>query len=164
MKFLTFDHAGGIRPLRATRERSSSGSVESNEANWTEAPNYSYVERDVGDKGDLAEAVKTFDIFMIDDSPYRRLIALNDQPLSSERPAEEARKLQGEIDKRQHEPKRERDMRIAGYARARDQDHAMLREMADAFDYTLVGDQNIGGHEACVLRRGVESRLSPEES
>src|SRR5207245_279160 len=63
----------------------------------------------------------------------------------------EARKLQQEIYSREHEPKRGRDRRMAKYSKERDQDAAMLREMADAFDYTLVGDQNLDGRDIWVL-------------
>jgi hypothetical protein len=125
-------------------------SVESNQANWKITPN-SYTERDVESNRDLGETVKTYEVLMVEGSPYNKLIAVNDRPLSSERQAEEARKLQQETYRRAHESKRERDKRITRYLKERDQDHAMLREMADAFDYTLVGDQNLDGRDIWVL-------------
>jgi hypothetical protein len=137
-------------------------SVESIEADWTEAPNYFYVERDVEGKGDAAETVKTYEVCTIEGSPYSQLIALNDQPLSFERRAKEARKLRQEVDQRQHEPQRERNTRIARAARERDQDHAMLRGMADAFNYTLVGDQTVGGHDVWVLEAASKPDYRPK--
>lgn len=59
---------------------------------------------------------------MLGGSPYKRLIAENDEPVPSVRQAEEVRKLQREIYKRQHETKEERDQRIDRYSKERDQD------------------------------------------
>ena len=47
--------------------------------------------------------VKTYEVLMVDGSPYNRLIAINDRPLSQGDQAEEERKLRDEIRRRKHE-------------------------------------------------------------
>lgn len=137
-------------------------SVEANQANWKEAENYSFTERDAEIEGDSVETVKTYRVLMIEGSPYKRLIAVNDEPVPSVRQAEEVRKLQREIYKRQHETKEERDQRIDKYSKERDQDHALLKEMADALDYTVVGTEDLNGHEVWVLEATSKPSYKPK--
>src|SRR5579872_4519309 len=63
-------------------------------ADWSHAPEYSYIERDVESKRDSRPTVKTYQVLMIDGSPYNRLIAVDDKPLPTGQQAEELRKLQ----------------------------------------------------------------------
>ena len=126
-------------------------SVAAIEADWSQAPNYSFVQRGVESKHDAAPTVKTYEVLMIDGSPYNRLIAVNDKTLSSGEQAEEGRKLVAEIDRREHESNRERTRRVAKYVKERNQDHTMIREMVDAFDFQIVGEETIDGHDCWVL-------------
>src|SRR5579872_3319274 len=126
-------------------------SVEANQGNWKEAESYSFTERDAEIQRDSVETVKTYRVLMLEGSPYKRLIAENDEAIPSERQAEEVRKLQREIYKRQHETKEERDQRIDRYSKERDQDRDLLKEMANALDYAVVGTEDLNGHEVWVL-------------
>lgn len=126
-------------------------SVAANQADWKEAPNYSYVERDVESKHDAGSTIKTYEILMIDGSPYHKVIAINDRPLSGEEQAVEEQKLQQAIQKRQHESDRERSRRMSKYMKERNQDHAMMNEMVEAFTYTLAGEEKLDGFDVWVL-------------
>ena len=121
------------------------------EADWNQAPKYSYIERDVESKRGSKPIVKTYEVLMIEGSPYNRLLATDDKALSQGEQAEEEQKLRAAIEKRQHESKRERAKRIAKYEKERNQDHAMLKEMVDAFDFRLAGEENVGGHDCWVF-------------
>jgi hypothetical protein len=136
-------------------------SVEAIEADWKEAPNYTFVERDVESKHDGAPTIKTYQVMMIDGVPYNRLIAINDQPLTPGQQAEEQRKLETEIAKREHESSRERNKRIAKYLKERNQDRAMLKAMADAFDFQLVGEETVNGHDCWVLNANPKPGYQP---
>ena len=127
-------------------------SVVANESDWKEAPRYSFVNREVDTKHDDGKVIKTSEVLMIDGSPYYRLIAVNDRPLSKEQQAREQEKLQQEITRRQQESRRERNHRIARYMKERNQDHIMMKEMANAFNYDLEGEQRLDGHEVWVLK------------
>lgn len=129
---------------------------------WAQAPGYSFEERDVESKHNARATVKTYEVLMIDGSPYRRVIALNDRPLLAGEQAEEERKLRAEIQKREHESNRERSRRIAKYEKERRQDQAMLMAMVDAFDFQLGGEETVNGHDCWILdahpKRGYQPR------
>jgi hypothetical protein len=126
-------------------------SVQAIEADWKKAPEYSYLERDVESKHHSTPTIKTYEVLMIDGSQYNRLIAINDRPLSSDEQAEEENKLRAEVLRRGDESERERHKRIAKYMKERDQSHAMLKEMVDAFDFRPAGEATIDGHDCWVF-------------
>jgi hypothetical protein len=125
-------------------------SVAASEFDWKEAPRYSYIERDVKTKSG-SRSVRTYEVLMIEGSPYNRLTAVDDVPLSAQRRTEELDKLQQEIARRRRESSSSRQKRLDGYERERQQDHALMREMVNAFDFKLLGKDNLDGHEVYVL-------------
>lgn len=126
-------------------------SVQEVESNWKRAPEYSYLERDVESKHHSPPTVKTNEVLMIDGSQYNRLVAINDHPLSATDQAEEEKKLRAEILRRGSESERERHKRIAKFLKERNQDHALLKEMVEAFNFRLAGDATVHGHECWVF-------------
>ena len=126
-------------------------SVQKVEANWKQAPQYSFVERDVESKRQATPTIKTYQVLMIDGSQYHRLVAINDRPLSAGEQAEEEKKLRAEVLRRGHESERERHKRVAKFLKEREQDHAMLKEMVDAFDFRPAGEASINGHDCWVF-------------
>jgi hypothetical protein len=117
------------------------------EANWKEAPKFAFVERDVVSKKNHAKTVKTYEVLMIDSSPYQKLIAVNDHPLSKEEQRLEEQKLQAEILNRKNETPHERKRRIAKYQKERSEDRAMLCEMVEAFNFKLAGETKLSGRD-----------------
>jgi len=122
-------------------------SVAATAANWKEAPKYSFVERDLSSKKNRGKTTKTYEVLMIEGSPYERLLAINDHPLSAQEQQAENQKLQAEINNRQHESPRDRKRRIAKYERERMQDQAMMREMGDAFNFRFIAETKIDGRD-----------------
>ena len=61
-------------------------SIAATETDWKALPHFSDIERDADTKGGSTTS-KTYQVLMIDGSPYSRLIAIDDKPLS---PAEQA--------------------------------------------------------------------------
>jgi hypothetical protein len=138
-------------------------SVHAIKADWNQAPGYSFEERDVETKHNARPTVKTYDVLMLDGSPYNRLIAIDDRPLSLGDQAEEERKLSGEVRKRQHESNRERARRIAKYEKERRHDQAMLMDMVDAFDFQLTGEETVNGHDCWVLEAQPKRGYQPTD-
>ena len=138
-------------------------SVKAIQADWAQAPGYSFEERDVESKHNARGTVKTYQVLMIDGSPYRRAVALNDRPLLAGEQAEEERKLQEEIQKREHESNRERAKRIAKYQKERRQDQAMMMAMVDAFDFQLAGEENVNGHDCWILDAHPKQGYQPRD-
>ena len=126
-------------------------SLEAMAADWKQAPNYSFSERDIESKHKSAPTVKTYEVLMIDGSPYHELIAVDDKPLSPGERAEEKQKLHQEIERRQHESERERARRVSKYEKEREHDHALMLDMANAFIFQLAGSELVDGHDCWVL-------------
>jgi len=120
-------------------------------ADWNQAPDYSFVEREAVSKHDSGQSVKTYQVFQIDGSPYNRLTAVNDQPLSMGQQAEEERKLRNEIHKRRQESEHERAKRVEKYQKERRQDRALMEGMVDALDFQFVGQETMDGRDCWVL-------------
>jgi hypothetical protein len=137
-------------------------SVQNIEADWKQAPGYSFVERDIEGKHHATPTIKTYEVLMIDGSQYNRLTAIDDRPLSSSEQAEEEKKLRAEILKRGRESDRERHRRVARFLKERDQDHAMLKEMVDAFDFRPTGEANVNGHDCWVFEAEPKPGYQPK--
>jgi len=120
-------------------------------ADWKQAPNYSFVERDVETKRGEKLSAKTYEVIMIDGSPYNRLIAVDNQPLSPGEKANEERKLRAEIRRRERESADARARRIAKYTKERRQNAALLNAMVDAFQFRLMGSETVDNHDCWIL-------------
>ncbi len=88
---------------------------------------------------------------MIEGSPYNRLIALNDEPLSHTQQQQEQSKLNREIQRRQNESRREKQARISKYQNERAEEHLLMQQMVDAFTFSLGGEQKVNGVDCYVL-------------
>ena len=130
------------------------------EQDWKRAPEYSYTDRDAESK-DGSRTVRTSKVYMIDGSPYYRLIALNDEPLSPRQEAREEAKLQAAIARREKESASARAGRIAQYVKERRQDHMLMREMVNAFDFKVRGETEMEGHRVYVLAAGPRPGYHP---
>jgi hypothetical protein len=91
-------------------------SVANTNRDWAAAPQFDFTEHDVivkhGNK-----TVTTYQVLMIDGSPYNKVIAENGRPLSAAAQAAQERKLQREIERRRHESAAARAKRIGVQAR-----------------------------------------------
>ena len=136
-------------------------SVAANEADWKAAPNFSFSERDVTTKGG-SKTVKTYEVLMIEGSPYNRLTAINDKPLSPAAQAQEKQKLEREIANRKKESPDARAKRMAQFQRERQQDHMMLQEMIHAFNFKLIGSDRLDGHDVYVIEATPQAGYRPK--
>ncbi len=122
-------------------------SVAANQADWNAAPRYSHYEQDRTDNG----GSKTYDVLMIEGSPYQKLVAINGQPLSSAQQAAEEAKLQQTINQREHETPEQRAQRIAKYDKDRKRDQMLMDQLTEAFNFKLIGQQKLNGFDVYVL-------------
>jgi hypothetical protein len=139
---------GGVIPNQAGQIVRRS--VANTNADWAAAPQYDYTERDIithhGNRN-----VKTYQVLMIEGSPYDKLIAVNGHPISRAQAAAEDHKLADEIQRRRSESPAARQRRIAEYQKERHQDHALMSEMVNAFNFKLVGEDTVNGRRCYVL-------------
>src|SRR5208283_3414183 len=84
-------------------------SIESDNRNEAVARSYTFLERDEtrmldrSGKPKKAPESRTFDVTLLEGSPYRRLVARNDKPLSPSEERKEQEKLRQSIDERRRE-------------------------------------------------------------
>lgn len=131
-------------------------SVEATDRNWKAAPKYVFYERDVIEKLDSKDRQKTkstatYEVMVLDGSEYRRLIRRDGQPLTAQEQQQQEQIYLAEKYRREHEPKADRARRVAKYQRERAQDHAMMNEMAVAFNFRPIGEQVIDGHDCWLF-------------
>ncbi len=141
-------------------------SVEANTQDWMLQTNFSHLERIVKNKIDANEHIessgsKTFEVLMIAGSPYSRLIAVNNEPLSNAQQQIEQDKLDREIAERQGESESERNARINKYRQERSDEHLLMQQMVAAFNFEQVGEEQIEGVECYRFKATPKSDYNP---
>jgi len=122
-------------------------SVAANQANFKAAPQFNHKERDQTSSG-----TKTYQITMIDGSPYQRLIEVNGNALSPSQDAEERKKQDQVRSARHSQSGADRRKRIARYQRDRARDNQMMNQLTIAFNFTLLGEHTVRGFNVWVLK------------
>lgn len=117
---------------------------------------YTYVERDEQHHLDGHGAVKktesrTSEVLEIYGEPVERLTAKDDKPLPADEAKKEDEKIQKIIDKRKNESEEARRKRLARDEKEREDDRKFVLEVADAFNFRLVGSEVVDGHDTWVL-------------
>ena len=118
--------------------------------------NYTYVERDVENKLDgkgqvKSTEVKTYDVMEIYGEQVQRLIEKDDQRLSEKESAKEEEKIQKIIDKRKNESDEDRRKREEKEKKEREENRKFVLEVADAYNFKLLGTELVGEREAWVI-------------
>ncbi|HJT87938.1 MAG TPA: hypothetical protein VJ732_08780 [Bryobacteraceae bacterium] len=135
-------------------------SVANNNADWKAFPDYTFTERDAITKGGR-RTDRTYRVYMIDGSQYHELITIQGEPLSPARAAAEKQKLQQARFQRSHESADARRKRIAKFQAARRQDHELMTEMVNAFDFKLAGQEIRNGRKCFVLQAAPKPGYQP---
>ncbi|HEV2401530.1 MAG TPA: hypothetical protein VGS27_31630 [Candidatus Sulfotelmatobacter sp.] len=117
---------------------------------------YTYTEREVQNnldgKGQVkSKEIKTYEILEIDGEQVQRLIAKDDKPLDAKETAKEDNKIQKIIDKRKNESEGDRRKREQKQEKEREDGRKFVREIADAYNFKLVGTESVDGREAWVI-------------
>jgi hypothetical protein len=137
-----------------------------NAADWKAQAKFSHREQDTKSKVDsngraTVDDVKTYEVMMIEGSPYKHLIAINGKPLSAAQARQEQDKLKREIARRQHESASERQQRLSKYQRDREEEKLLMEQMVIAFRFTLVGRQQMDGVDCYVLDASPDPNYRP---
>ena len=117
---------------------------------------YTYIEREVQNKldgkGETKSAeIKTYEILEIYGEQVQRLIQKDDKPLDAKDAAKEDEKIQKIIDKRKNESDEDRRKREQKDEKEREDGRKFVKEIADAYNFKLVGTELVGGREAWVI-------------
>ncbi len=130
--------------------------VEANERSTDASLHYTFLERQEVRELDASGKVKsrkieTWDVTPLEGSPYRKLVARNDQPLMPAEQQQEEEKLRFSNQQRRQETPEQRDSRVAAWKQRQERQRAPLRELPDAFNFTLAGEEQMGGRTVYVI-------------
>jgi hypothetical protein len=131
-------------------------SVNAGDENVRAARNYTFRERNEGKTLDgsgrvTKTEVETYDVTLLDGSPYKRLVSRDDKPLPAKDERKEEEKLRKMGEARRKETAEQREKRVADWDRKREQERASWREVVDAFDFRVAGDDHREGREQYVI-------------
>jgi hypothetical protein len=117
---------------------------------------YTYIERDVENKMDgkgdtKSTEIKTYEVLEIYGEQVQRLIQKDDKPLDAKEAAKEEEKIQKIIDKRKNESEHDRTKREEREEKDREDERKFVMEVADAYNFTLVGTEQVGGRDTWVI-------------
>jgi hypothetical protein len=117
---------------------------------------YTYIEREVQNKLDgkdqvKSTEVKTYEILEIYGEQVQRLIEKDNKPLSDKEAAKEEEKIQKVIDKHKNESESDRTKRDKKDEKDREDDRKFVREVADAYNFKLVGTEQVSGRDSWVI-------------
>jgi len=117
---------------------------------------YTYTERTetkkLNKKGDVTSTEsKTSDVLQIYGETVEKLIAKNDKPLSEKEAAKEEARIQKIIDKRKNESDSDREKRIKKEEKDREEGREFVKEIADAYNFRLLGVEVIEGRDTWVI-------------
>jgi hypothetical protein len=124
---------------------------------------YTYVERGVerqlDSKGRVKKTeVETREILWIEGTPFEKLIARDDQPLSPKEAAKEQERIEKETRKRLGETPAEREKRLRDREKRKQESREITRETLEAFDWRFAGREAVNGIPCLVIeatpRRG----------
>jgi hypothetical protein len=132
------------------------GAVNRMDQNLAATRTYTFLERSDSRELDSDGRVKTrkvrlFDVTPLEGSPYRRLVGRDDQPLSPEEQRDEEKKLQDSIAQRRNETASQRAKRIADWEKKQQRQREILREIPDAFNFRIIGEEKLDGRDAWVI-------------
>ncbi|HZZ16913.1 MAG TPA: hypothetical protein VFE08_13235 [Candidatus Sulfotelmatobacter sp.] len=118
--------------------------------------NYTYVEREEEHKLDgqgqvKSTEAKTYEVMELYGEQVQRLIEKNDKPLDAKAAAKEEEKVQKVVDKRKNESEDARRKRDHKEEKDREDGRKFVLEVADAYNFHLVGTESVGGREAWVI-------------
>jgi hypothetical protein len=118
--------------------------------------NYTYIERDeehrLDGKGQVKSTeVKTYEVMELYGEQVQRLIEKNDKTLDAKDAAKEEEKIQKVIDKRKNESEAAREKRERKEEKEREQGRQFVHEVADAYNFHLVGTESLGERDAWVI-------------
>jgi hypothetical protein len=143
-------------------------SVEADQRNTKLAKNYTYQERIVEKRLDKdgrprKQEIKTYDISILYGEPYRRLLQRDDRPLKDDEAKKEEEKLNKFIAKYKNESPQDRERRLAEADKKREDQRAFAREIVDAYNFRLLGEEQVDGRGVYVIEAIPRPNFRPKQ-
>jgi hypothetical protein len=133
------------------------------------AQNYTFLQRqetrDLDRSGKVkSRKIETWDITLLEGSPYRRLVARDDQPLPAEEQQREEERLRWNLEERRTETNEQRERRMAEWRRRQQRQHEPLHEVLDAFDFAQAVEEQLNGRQVYRIDGSPKPGYKPKSS
>jgi hypothetical protein len=107
--------------------------------------------------------IKTYDINFYFGEVYSRLVQVNDKPLSEKEQKKEDEKLEKFLAKRRNESEEDRQKRVEKDKKEREEGRAFARDVVNAYDFRLVGDDRVSGEDTWVIEATPRKDFKPTQ-
>lgn len=151
--------AAGLPDARELVRRS----VDLDQYNWKKARAYTYLERDREREGGKTSS-KTFEVTTLYGREFRRLVARDDKPLPPAGAAKERQRYDKAVAARAAESDEKRARQAAQADVEREKDRAFAREIPDAYDFRLLGEEKVDGHDSWIVSATPRPDFHPKDS
>lgn len=136
--------------------------------NFERAQKYTCVQREVVKQLDKngnvkSTQVKTYDINFYFGEFYPKLIQVDDKPLSEKDQKKEDEKLEKFLNKRRNESEEDRQKRLEKDKKEREEGRAFVKDVVNAYDFKLVGDDKVSGEDTWVIEATPRSDFKPTQ-
>jgi len=143
-------------------------SVEVDHHNFERAQKYTCVQREVVkhlDKHGKVKSteIKTWDINYYFGEFYSRLVQVDDKPLSEKEQKKEDEKLEKFLAKHRKESEDDREKRRRKEQKEREEGRAFVRDVVNAYDFRLVGDEKVSGEDAWIVEATPRKDFQPTQ-
>ena len=144
------------RPPTSDPQEIMRRAVEKDIFNWQAAKDYTFLERmqedTLGGSGQVKSSKsETHEILVLYGEPFSRTVAKDDKPLSEKDKKKEDEEFEKETRKRENETSEERQKRVQKYEKERADQRAFVREILDAYIFTLIGTEVLNGRATWVI-------------
>lgn len=118
----------------------------------------------LGKNGEVKSTeIKTYDINFYYGEEYSRLVAENDKPLNADQQKKEDEKLDKFLAKYRNESAEDREKRLAKEKKQREEGRAFLRDVVNAYDFKLVGEERVDGADSYVIEATPRPDFKPTQ-
>ena len=143
-------------------------SVEMDHHNFERAQKYTCTQRQVikhlDKHGNVKSTeIKTYDINYYFGEFYSRLVQIDDKPLSEKDRKKEDEKLEKFLAKRRKESEEDRQKRAEKDKKEREEGRAFVRDVVNAYDFRLVGDDQVSGEDTWVIEAVPRKDFKPTQ-
>jgi len=107
--------------------------------------------------------IKTFDINFYFGEFYARLVQQDDKPLSEKEQKKEDEKLEKFLAKRRNENEEDRQKRTEKQRKEREEGRAFVRDVQNAYDFRMLGDEQVSGEDAWVIEATPRKDFKPTQ-
>jgi hypothetical protein len=122
------------------------------------------VEKKLGKHGEVQSTeTRTYDVNFYYGQEYSRLVQKDDKPLNDKDQKKEDEKLEKFLAKLRNQSEQEREKRAAKEKKEREEGRAFLRDMVNAYDFTLLGEEKVGGADAWIIQATPRKDFHPTQ-